>query len=110
MSAHDYHEGLPRYSPAQVLHDGCGECETRSRAPWDAIARLDRHSFARAWGRAAQWNRDGLPDISVAESDVLRILWVIQLQLERRGFEIGRVPDGSVVAALLAELTEGGQP
>jgi hypothetical protein len=94
VSVHDYHDALPGYSPAQILHSGCGECETRGRVPWDTIARLDRGRFARAWERAATWNRSGLPDISVAESDVLRILWVVQLQLERRGIPIGTVPGG----------------
>lgn len=94
MSVHDYHDALPGYSPAQILHDHCGECETRGRVPWDAIARLDRGNFARAWERASAWNRTGLPDISVAESDVLRILWVVQLQLERRGIAIGTMPGG----------------
>ena len=94
MSVHDYHDALPGYSPAQILHDGCRECEARGEHSWDAIARLDRHRFLRAWARAAEWNQGGLPDISVAESDLLRTLWSLQLQLERLGVPIGTMPGG----------------
>jgi hypothetical protein len=89
---HSYHDGLPGFSPAQVLHDGCGECEARGASVSDAIARLDPANFARAWHRAALWNRGGLPDVSEAEAPLLRALWSLQLQLERRGFAIGAVP------------------
>ena len=29
MSSHLCHEDLPGYSEAQILHDGCPECEAR---------------------------------------------------------------------------------
>lgn len=82
---HDYHEGLPGYSPDQILHDGCGECEARSQEPGGGIVRLDRTNFARAWVRAAQWNQIGLPDIARAEVPLLNTLWAVQLQLENYG-------------------------
>ncbi len=91
---HDYHEGLPQFSEEQILHDGCGECEERGKRVWVGIAHLDQRNFARAWQRAAAWNKGGLPDISVAESDVLRTLWAVQLKLEPRGITIGEVPGG----------------
>lgn len=92
MSAHDYHEGHPGYSPAQVLHDGCGECAYRSQEPSQAIARFDRAHFRAAWKRAAEWNRSGLADIAEAEVPVFRVLWACQLQFERLGLPIGDPP------------------
>lgn len=92
MSAHGYHEGLPGYSAAQVLHDGCEECAYRSQEPSQAIARFDRAHFATAWRRAAEWNRSGLADIAEAEVPVFRVLWATQLQLERLGVPIGQLP------------------
>ena len=89
---HDYHEGLAGYSPAQILHDGCGECEARGADPSEAIAHLDRQNFVRAWERAADWNKTGCPDIAAAEVPLLRVLWTVQLQLEPRGWPIGAVP------------------
>jgi hypothetical protein len=92
--SHDYHVSLPGYSEAQILHDGCGECEARSASLSDAIARLDHANFIRAWMRATQWNRDGLSDLSQAERPLLSTLWAIQLQFERLGVPIGTLPAG----------------
>jgi hypothetical protein len=92
---HAYHDGLPGYSPAQILHDGCEECEERSREPEGGIVHLDNQNFARAWKRAADWNRfpgDGLDDIARAELPMLRILWAVQLKLDHRGVPIGQIP------------------
>ena len=89
---HDYHEGLPGFSEAQILHDGCGECEARSKYPDGGLAHLDRLNFANAWMRAARWNRSGLSDLAKAEIPLLSILWSVQIQLERLGFTIGQVP------------------
>jgi len=94
MSVHDYHDGLPGYSTQQILHDGCTECETRGKDPAHAIASMDRQTFALAWGRAAEWNRSGVTDLSRAERGVLSVLWAIQVKLEPRGIEIGQVPTG----------------
>jgi hypothetical protein len=91
---HTYHEGLPGYSPAQLLHDGCPECVARGQSRGLGIGQLDHRNFARAWQRAADWNRDGLPDVSMAERPMLDALWAIQIHLERRGVPIGTVPDG----------------
>jgi hypothetical protein len=89
---HDYHDGLPGYSANQVLIDGCGECEQRALSPEHGLAQLDQGNFARAWGRAAQWNRDGLPDLARAEIPMFRVIWAIQLHLERLGTPIGSLP------------------
>jgi hypothetical protein len=92
--SHDYHEGLPGYSPNQLLHDGCGECEARSKTFTHGIGHLDTDAFARAWGRAAEWERQGgdLTDVSQAERPLLRMLWALQIHFERRGVPLGRCP------------------
>ena len=91
--AHDYHEGQPGYSPAQILHDGCGECEARGRNLNIAIGSLDKGRFALAWRRAADWNRTtDILDVSRAERPLLEALWAIQLRLENYGIPIGELP------------------
>ena len=92
---HSYHEGLPSFSPEQILHSGCGECEARGKDVSEAIVRLDGRNFARAWKRAADWNTTGAPDICEAEAPLLRALWSIQLQLERLGIPIGQIPSSA---------------
>lgn len=93
---HAYHKGLPGYHPDQVLHDGCGECESRAASRNLGLANLDSSSFARAWYRAARYNRAGLNYLSDAERPMLDALWAVQVQLERRGIEIG-VPPGDLI-------------
>ena len=56
MGVHAYHEELDGYSPAQIWHDGCPECEDRGAHVWRGIGHLDHHNFARAWQRAIDWN------------------------------------------------------
>ncbi len=92
--SHDYHEGLPGYSKEQILHDGCAECEARAKRDDLGIDSLDSRKFPRAWQRAATWKRHGVPDLSEAERPLLSALWSVQMQLERRGIEIGEVPSG----------------
>ena len=92
---HSYHEGLPGYSPTQILHDGCEECEARSRETAGGVARLDKWNFARAWARAAEWNNGGLPDLARAEMPLLNALWAVQVQLENFGVPIGLVPNAA---------------
>lgn len=89
---HSYHEALTGYSEAQILHDGCGECEGRAADRNLGIGYLDKQRFARAWRRAADWNRGGLPDIAKAEVPMLDALWAVQCQLENFGVPIGEVP------------------
>ena len=104
---HSFHEGGPGYSPAQVLHDGCRECSYRAAHHDRGISSLDRTSFARAWRRAADWNRmgGGLDDVSEAEAPLLSVLWAVQLQLEATGWPIGELP-ASPVEALLDTLRQ----
>jgi hypothetical protein len=92
---HSYHDALPGFSPEQILHDGCGECESRAASRNHGIANLDTGNFARAWQRAARWNRSGLPDIARAEVPMLDVLWAVQCQLERVGIPIGSLPTPS---------------
>jgi hypothetical protein len=97
MAVHDYHQVLPGYSEAQILHDGCGECETRGKSINLAIGSMDKGRFAKAWKRAADWNTNtDVLDVSRAERPLLEALWAIQIRLEMRGIPIGQVPGGAV--------------
>jgi hypothetical protein len=91
---HSYHQACPGYSPAQILHDGCGECEDRGRNLALAIGSMDKGCFVLAWRRAADWNREigPVPDVSAAERPLLEALWAIQLRLENYGIPIGELP------------------
>lgn len=97
---HGPHSAMPDYSPNQLLVDGCGECEYRVNLPDRGIGTLDRGNFAKAWVRAAEFERHGLPDVSRAERPMLRVLWVIQVQLENQGWPIGRVPSSDALWTL----------
>lgn len=110
MNGHDAHEGHPGYSPRQVLKDCCAECLARSEDIPLAISHLDREEFDRAWRRAADWKRTGLPDISEAEAPLLDVLWVLAIQFENRGFPIGECPDNGLLTALLAASTSTEKP
>ena len=89
---HDYHDGLDGYSPEQILHDGCAECEARSKETAGGLAYLDKTNFVRAWKRAAEWNQHGLLDLAESEITLLQTLWIIQIKLESFGVPIGQVP------------------
>jgi hypothetical protein len=89
---HDYHEGLAGYDPAQILHDGCGECEDRSREPSGGLIHLDRGNFARAWARAAEWHTGGLGNLARCELPMLCVMRDVQIKLEQYGVPIGQVP------------------
>jgi hypothetical protein len=103
MAVHDYHDALPGFNPAQILHDGCAECEQRGRDL--SFGQLDGRNFERAWKRAVQWNAEGLPDISDAEAPMLRVLWDIILQLEHRGVRrADHTPPGKSYAEQYAEV------
>lgn len=86
--SHDYHEGLPGFSPSQMLHDGCGECEARSRRDDHGIANLDPDNFRRALLRAREWNDRGLLTMSDAERPMLSALWSVLIQCERIGVQL----------------------
>jgi hypothetical protein len=96
---HDYHDGLPGFHPDQILHDGCGECEHRAARDDHGLSNLDMGSFARAWARAAEWNKHGLPTLSRAEAPLLQMLWAVQLHFERRGIPIGILPSPDIATA-----------
>jgi hypothetical protein len=101
VSTHGYHEGLPGFSPEQILHTGCAECEWRGQNVSEAIVRLDGRNFARAWKRAADWNTAaGAPAICEAEAPLLRVLWSLQLQFERLGIPVGQLPSGDLLGLL----------
>jgi len=110
--SHGYHEGLPGYTPQQILHAGCAECEARAREHSHGLAHLDQHRFAYAWQRAAQW-RSGtgnLPDLDQAEIPLLEMLWSVQIQLERFGIPIGMLPMSPVAGQDIRRLlVEDGQ-
>ena len=97
---HDYHEGQPDYSAEQVLHDGCEECRLRAQSDDHGIAHMDKFTFLRAWARATEWNRNGLPDLACAEMPALNALWAVQLKLENWGLPIGTLPVGAIRVGL----------
>lgn len=74
---HDHHETLPGYSPAQIFHDHCGECETRGARPAAAFRYMDREIFRRAVERAYARVSTGLPDVAYAEIPVLDTVWAM---------------------------------
>lgn len=92
--SHDYHDDLPGFSPDQLLHAGCGECEARAEKPDGGIGHLDPARFAHAWWRASVWkgNAGNLPDLDGAEIRMLAALWAVQVQLEQLGIPIGALP------------------
>ncbi|HZC50882.1 MAG TPA: hypothetical protein VE441_00080 [Mycobacterium sp.] len=91
--SHDYHEKLPGYHAAQLLHDGCRECEQRAKADDHGIANLDVERFERAWHRAVAWQAGGeVGDLSYAEVPMLSALWAVQIQFQRRGVPLGQLP------------------
>lgn len=100
MASHDYHEALDGYHPAQILHDGCGECEERGADPVLALNHLDAERFRRAWLRAADWNASIPPSgheaehICAAEAPLLRLLWAMQLHFENV-WPLGYLPEGT---------------
>jgi hypothetical protein len=89
---HAYHDGLPGFDPAQILHDGCDECEARGNHVDVALSHLDHDRFEAAWLRAVTWGTDGLQSVSTAELPLLKVLWVLAVMFERRGVPLGVVP------------------
>lgn len=83
--SHAYHEGLPGYSPAQILHDGCDECEQRAAREDRGISSLDPVNYALAVARAWQLESEGLTDASDAEIPMLRVLSSVRNQRVRTG-------------------------
>jgi hypothetical protein len=71
---HDMHESLPGFSPKQIFHDGCDECERRGADVELALAHMDTQTFRSAWMRAHEWGKGRVTDVSHAEAPVLRLL------------------------------------
>lgn len=89
---HDAHEAMPGYTPWQLLHSGCGECQARSAEYGGGLAHLDRTRFAIAWARAHRWKTEGLDDLDPAEIPLLETLWLVQDQLAKFGITHGQFP------------------
>lgn len=102
--SHGPHESQPGYSPAQLLKDGCGECAARSASPWLAIQHMDTRTFERAWQRAVAFERGQLNDVCETEIPVLRIMWAVALQFERKGFSLTHAPGPWDIAAAVMPL------
>jgi hypothetical protein len=94
VGSHDHHQSMPGYTPDQVLHRGCGECDARSREIGGGLDHLDSIRFELAWRRAAQWRGETgrLPDLDPAEVPMFEILFAVQRQLEKRGIPLGMLP------------------
>jgi hypothetical protein len=56
--SHAHHEALPGYDERHVLHDGCGECEERSRAGLRGLLNLDREKLNLLFRRMQERKRD----------------------------------------------------
>lgn len=114
--SHDYHPELAGWHEEQLLVDGCRECEWRALDIIAALGHMDGSTFEHAWHRAADWQartltarraeRPYAEHLSQAEMPVLRFLWGVQVQLERRGIPIGWVPTGQYASAAANELTD----
>jgi hypothetical protein len=91
---HNYHDALPGFDERQIWFDGCAECEWRGKNVVDSLGSLDRERFARAWKRAADWNRDvEIGPVSKAERPLLHVLWRFQVALQQQiGLDIGELP------------------
>ena len=57
---HVFHDGLPRYDARNLLHDGCPECEERSREPMLGILNLDPANLHRLWTLMVALKYDGV--------------------------------------------------
>jgi len=96
-ATHAFHDALPGFDPAQILHDGCGECERRSRDVALALDYMDMPTFARAWRRAFDhWASEGngTGELSSAEQPLLHALWVLQVIFSRHGVPLTGKPPG----------------
>ena len=99
---HDPHESLPGYDERQLWISGCLECENRSKTLPASLALLDGHNFARAWRRAADWNRgQEVGPVSTAEIPLLNLLWAMQVMFEREcGLPLGELPFARVTRTM----------
>lgn len=82
MPAHTYHDDLPGFDERQVLHDGCPECEHRSKDLMLALGQMDVGRFAATARRALvyragdQSTRDEL-HVAKAERYLLDVVGII---------------------------------
>ena len=94
--SHTYHDALEGFDARQILHDGCHECEARGTDLQSALAHMDGPTFARAWKRAFDLNTgaEATGRISQAESNLLSVLFAIQVEFEHRGLPFdGKLPE-----------------
>jgi len=103
--SHSFHEALDGFDPAQILVDGCPECEDRGRNLPVALAHIDDQRFAAAWKRAYDLYALDSPSVgrvSDAEKPLLEVLWGIQCVLQRFGVPLnGTPPQRTVATAVL---------
>ena len=95
--SHTYHDALEGFDERQILHDGCPECEARGKDLRLAFAHMDPNTFERAWKRAfdllACDDVAAVGRVSTAEADLLSVLYALQVEFERRGLELGTLPE-----------------
>ena len=95
--SHVCHEALDGFDERQILYDGCPECEARGDDLQLALAHMDTFTFERAWKRAFDLHvRDDtrvVGPVSYAESDLLAVLYALQVEFARRGIELGTLPE-----------------
>lgn len=86
--SHAYHPNLDDYDPANVLHDGCDECEGRATSI-AGLLELDDVNLRRLWDRMMwrefPFTREGRPlgPYSDADFNATKMLYHIGVLLER---------------------------
>jgi hypothetical protein len=96
MSAHVFHQDLPGYNPESVLHDGCAECERRSKQGMEGVLALDRDRQLRLWKGVFN-----LPRTSDCDARLQRELYVVAVFLEGAGISREEVSQRLNKAGLL---------
>jgi len=95
FASHDHHPSLGGYDPHQVWFDGCDVCGERSKGLPMSMMELDAQKFREAWLRAFWWQHDDDTSLKLSQAEIplLKLLWAMQVALERfYGWPVGSLP------------------
>lgn len=85
--SHSLHSKLPGFDRANVLHDGCPECEHRAQDPLEGLLKLDRQNIDQLWQdmRDIKWSGGKGPTRNYSECDLklIQTLYLIGVLAER---------------------------